>query len=45
MIAVLSQFGVNAEAIWVFAAGVLTVLFTAALVLMGVSLIKTLINK
>jgi hypothetical protein len=43
-IASLSPFGVNSGAIWEFAAGVLVVAFTIALILMGVSLIKRLIE-
>lgn len=43
-LATLSQFGVTSNAIWEFAAGVLSVILVAALVLMGVSLIKRLIE-
>lgn len=45
MIAILSTFGANASAIWEFAAGVLTVVFTVTLIIMGISLIKRLINQ
>jgi hypothetical protein len=44
IIAQLSSFGVNSQAIWEFAGGVLVVAFTIALILMGVSLIKKLIE-
>lgn len=44
IIASLSPFGVNSSVIWQFAAGVLVVAFTVALILMGVSLIKRLIE-
>lgn len=43
-LATLSDFGVTSGVIWEFAAGVLSVMFTMALVLMGVSLIKRLIE-
>jgi hypothetical protein len=45
MLAALSSFGVNAEDIWVFAAGVLSVMFVVALILMGVAFIQSLINR
>ena len=45
IIATLSPFGANADVIWVFAAGVLVVFFTIALIVMGIELIKTLINQ
>lgn len=44
MIATLSQFGVNAQAIWVFAAGVLTMMFVVIIVLVAVQFIKALLN-
>lgn len=44
IIAALSQFGTTSYAIWEFAGGVLVVMFTVALILMGVSLIKGLIE-
>jgi hypothetical protein len=42
ILAELSQFGVNSYAIWEFAAAVLAVMLTVALILMAVSLIKRL---
>jgi hypothetical protein len=45
MIAALTPFGANSGAIWVFAAGVLSVMFVVALILMGIEFIKTLVNK
>jgi lipopolysaccharide export LptBFGC system permease protein LptF len=41
----LSNYGANSEIVWIFAAGVLTVMFTVALVIMGITLIKNLIEK
>jgi hypothetical protein len=40
----LSKFGGNSFVIWEFAAAVLTVMFTVALIIMGITLIKRLIN-
>jgi hypothetical protein len=45
IIAQLSSFGTNSESVWMFAAGVLVFLLVVGLILMGVSLIKTLINQ
>lgn len=44
MLAALSSFGANAYSIWYFAAGVLAVGAVMSLVLMGVSLIRRLIQ-
>lgn len=44
MIAQLSPIGENVGVIWMFAVGILVVLFVVALILMGVSLIRTLIR-
>jgi len=44
MLAQLSAFGKNTEAIWAFAAGVLVVVFATALVVMAIEFIKTLIK-
>jgi hypothetical protein len=43
-LAVLSEFGATSSVIWQFAAGVLSVMLVAALVLMGVSLMKRLLE-
>jgi hypothetical protein len=45
ILASLSSFGANTYAIWEFAAGVLVVWATAVLVLMGVALIRRLIDQ
>lgn len=44
MIATLSKFGANTEAIWMFAGGVLTVFLTTAIILSGISLIKRMLD-
>lgn len=44
ILAALSGFGVTSYVIWEFAVGVLSVMFVAALVLMGVTFIQRLIK-
>lgn len=44
IIASLSTFGANSQAIWLFAAGIMVVVLVAALILMGVAFIKRLVN-
>lgn len=45
ILAMYSKLGANSSIIWEFALGVLTLLFAVGLVLMGVSLIRRLIDQ
>jgi ACR3 family arsenite efflux pump ArsB len=40
----LTQFGVNSEAIWTFAAGVLAALFVLVIIVTAIEFIKSLID-
>jgi hypothetical protein len=44
MLAALSAFGANAYAIWEFGGAVIAVMLTACLIMMGIALIKRLIE-
>ena len=44
MIATLGKFGVNAESIWVFAAGVLAFTLVLGIILVGITLMRELLK-